>query len=76
MSGSWLQSDWLVTRQPMTTVDEVWHRVEAAWASVPVHAFQSLFDSMSRRVSVVILPLVVVLGADFLGSMHPNFLKI
>ncbi|GFU38571.1 uncharacterized protein TNCV_4391181 [Trichonephila clavipes] len=24
---------------PVTTVDELWYRVEAAWSSVPVHAF-------------------------------------
>ncbi|GFX85939.1 odorant receptor [Trichonephila clavipes] len=36
-------------------IDELCHRVEAAWASVPVHATQSLFDSMSRRISVVII---------------------
>ncbi|GFW72335.1 hypothetical protein TNCV_703721 [Trichonephila clavipes] len=39
---------------PVTTVDELWHRVEAALASVPVHAIQSLFDSMPRRIIVVI----------------------
>ncbi|GFT53056.1 hypothetical protein TNCV_4232031 [Trichonephila clavipes] len=31
---------------PVTSVDELWHPVEAAWASVPIHATQSLFDSM------------------------------
>ncbi|GIY67363.1 hypothetical protein CDAR_255061 [Caerostris darwini] len=39
---------------PVTTVDELWHRVEAARASVSVHAIQSLFVSMSRRISAVI----------------------
>ncbi|GFW19747.1 uncharacterized protein TNCV_1606371 [Trichonephila clavipes] len=39
---------------PVTTVDELWHRVEAAWASVPIHAIQSLSDSMARRRSAVI----------------------
>ncbi|GFW92534.1 hypothetical protein TNCV_518511 [Trichonephila clavipes] len=34
---------------PVTTVDELWYRVEAAWSSVPVHAIQCLFDSMTRR---------------------------
>ncbi|GFX73054.1 transposable element Tcb1 transposase [Trichonephila clavipes] len=38
---------------PITTVDEMWHRVEAAWASVPVHAIHSLFDSKPRRISTV-----------------------
>ncbi|GFX12010.1 uncharacterized protein TNCV_2997941 [Trichonephila clavipes] len=41
---------------PVTTVDELWHCVEAAWASVPVHVIQSLFDSMPRRISAVITP--------------------
>ncbi|GFY29907.1 histone-lysine N-methyltransferase SETMAR [Trichonephila clavipes] len=27
---------------PVTTIDELWHRVEAAWASVPVRVIQSL----------------------------------
>ncbi|GFV20441.1 transposable element Tcb2 transposase [Trichonephila clavipes] len=40
---------------PVTTVDELWHRVEAAWASVPVHAIQSLFDSMPRYINAVII---------------------
>ncbi|GFW89941.1 odorant receptor [Trichonephila clavipes] len=40
---------------PVTLVDELWHRVEAAWASISVHAIQSLFDSMPRRISAVII---------------------
>ncbi|GFS55881.1 hypothetical protein TNCV_1935841, partial [Trichonephila clavipes] len=39
----------------VTTVDELWHRVEAAWASIPVHAIKSLFGSMPRRISAVII---------------------
>ncbi|GFT53080.1 hypothetical protein TNCV_4232201 [Trichonephila clavipes] len=35
----------------VTTVDELGHRVEAPWASVPVHAIQSLFDSMPRHIN-------------------------
>ncbi|GFW69636.1 transposable element Tcb1 transposase [Trichonephila clavipes] len=38
----------------VTTVDELWHRVEAASTSVPVHVIQSLFDSMARRIGSVI----------------------
>ncbi|GFX77602.1 transposable element Tcb1 transposase [Trichonephila clavipes] len=59
-----------------STVDELWHHVEAAWTSVPVHAIQSLFDSIPRRKVLLLLPEVVVLGTDFSRSMHPNFLKI
>ncbi|GFT68293.1 hypothetical protein TNCV_659121 [Trichonephila clavipes] len=33
----------------VTTVDKLWHHVEAACASVPV--IQSLFDSSSERIS-------------------------
>ncbi|GFS65329.1 hypothetical protein TNCV_2451521 [Trichonephila clavipes] len=40
---------------PVTTVDELYHRVEAAWASVPVHANQTLSNSMPRRISAVII---------------------
>ncbi|GFU18415.1 hypothetical protein TNCV_1980951 [Trichonephila clavipes] len=39
---------------PVTTVDELWYRVEAAWSSVSVHSIQSLFDSMPRRINAVI----------------------
>ena len=39
---------------PVTTLDELWYRVEAAWAVVPVHAIQALFDSMLRRIKAVI----------------------
>ncbi|GFX08030.1 transposable element Tcb2 transposase [Trichonephila clavipes] len=39
---------------PVTAVDELWHRFEAEWASVPVHALQSLFNSMPRLMSAVI----------------------
>ncbi|GFU69566.1 transposable element Tc1 transposase [Trichonephila clavipes] len=60
----------------VTTVDELWHRIEASWASVFVHAIQSMFDSIRRRIRSVILPQVVVLGTDFSGSIYPDFLKI
>ncbi|GFU64631.1 hypothetical protein TNCV_138801 [Trichonephila clavipes] len=39
----------------VTTFDELWHRVEAAWFSVPVYAIQSLLNSMSRYISTVII---------------------
>ncbi|GFV77153.1 hypothetical protein TNCV_1771651 [Trichonephila clavipes] len=39
---------------PVTTVDELIHHVKAAWAFVHVHAIQSLFGLMPRRISVVI----------------------
>ncbi|GFW30145.1 transposable element Tcb1 transposase [Trichonephila clavipes] len=39
----------------VTTVDELWHRVEAAWTFVPVHTIQSLFDSIPRGISGVII---------------------
>ncbi|GFV30431.1 hypothetical protein TNCV_99061 [Trichonephila clavipes] len=28
---------------PVTTVDELWYRVEVAWSSVPVHAIRFFF---------------------------------
>ncbi|GFS89231.1 hypothetical protein TNCV_1259631 [Trichonephila clavipes] len=58
---------------PVTTVDELWYRLEAAWSSVPVHAFQSLLDSIPR---LLLLPEWAVLGTASLGFMHSNFLKI
>ncbi|GFT75086.1 odorant receptor [Trichonephila clavipes] len=39
---------------PVTTVDKLWYRVEAAWSSVPVHAIKSLSDSMPRHISAII----------------------
>ncbi|GFY07034.1 uncharacterized protein TNCV_4203051 [Trichonephila clavipes] len=39
---------------PVTTIDELWHCVEAAWTSVPVHAIKYLFDSRPKRISAVI----------------------
>ncbi|GFV79302.1 hypothetical protein TNCV_71691 [Trichonephila clavipes] len=46
----------------VTTFDELWHHIEAAWTSVSVHVTQSLFDAMPRR--------------DFSQSVPLNFLKI
>ncbi|GFT10288.1 hypothetical protein TNCV_3735451 [Trichonephila clavipes] len=39
---------------PVTTDDELCHLVEPAWASVLLHATQSLFDSMPGRISAVV----------------------
>ncbi|GFU26107.1 hypothetical protein TNCV_5105601 [Trichonephila clavipes] len=40
---------------PVTMVDELWQRLKAAWSSVPLHAIQSLFDSMSKHISALII---------------------
>ncbi|GFW31856.1 hypothetical protein TNCV_5040261 [Trichonephila clavipes] len=40
---------------PVTTADVLWHRVKAAWASAPIDVIQSLFYSMPKRISVVII---------------------
>ncbi|GFW40467.1 transposable element Tcb1 transposase [Trichonephila clavipes] len=39
---------------PAATPDQLWQRVEAAWYAVPQEHIQSLFESMLRRVAVVI----------------------
>ncbi|GFU19270.1 transposable element Tcb1 transposase [Trichonephila clavipes] len=39
---------------PAVTPDQLWQRVEAAWSAVPQEHIQSLFESMPRRVAVVI----------------------
>ncbi|GFW68007.1 transposable element Tc1 transposase [Trichonephila clavipes] len=39
---------------PAAKPDQLWQRVEAAWSAVPQEHIQSLFDSMPRRVAVVI----------------------
>ncbi|GFU99005.1 hypothetical protein TNCV_3382491 [Trichonephila clavipes] len=38
----------------VTTVDELLYSVEATWLYVSVHAIQSLFDSIPRRITAVI----------------------
>ncbi|GFX80618.1 transposable element Tcb1 transposase [Trichonephila clavipes] len=38
---------------PAATPDQLWQRVEAAWSAVPQEHIQSLFESMPRRVAVV-----------------------
>ncbi|GFT24909.1 hypothetical protein TNCV_3021881 [Trichonephila clavipes] len=49
-------AEWLTHHHAkVTTVDELWHRVEAALASVPIHVIQSLVDSMPRPISAVII---------------------
>ena len=42
------------TASPAATPDDLWQRVEAAWAAVPQEHIQRLFDSMPRRVAAVI----------------------
>ncbi|GFV87960.1 transposable element Tcb1 transposase [Trichonephila clavipes] len=39
---------------PAATLDQLWQRVEAAWSAVPQKHIQCLFESMPRRVAVVI----------------------
>ncbi|GFW16456.1 transposable element Tcb1 transposase [Trichonephila clavipes] len=39
---------------PAAAPDKLWQRVEAAWSSVPQEHIESLFESMPRRVAVVI----------------------
>ncbi|GFX08137.1 transposable element Tcb1 transposase [Trichonephila clavipes] len=36
---------------PAVTPDQLWQRVEAAWAAVPQEHIQGLFESMPRRVA-------------------------
>ncbi|GFX48902.1 transposable element Tcb1 transposase [Trichonephila clavipes] len=39
---------------PAATPDQLWQRVEVSWSAVPQEHFQSLFESMPRRVAAVI----------------------
>ncbi|GFV08875.1 hypothetical protein TNCV_3821181 [Trichonephila clavipes] len=39
----------------VTTVDKLWHRVKAAWASVLIHALQPLFEYVQGRISALII---------------------
>ncbi|GFU33906.1 transposable element Tcb1 transposase [Trichonephila clavipes] len=52
---------WSIVAQRLTqitpsaaTLDQLWQHVEAAWSVVPQEHIQSLFESMPRRVAVVI----------------------
>ncbi|GFU49486.1 transposable element Tc1 transposase [Trichonephila clavipes] len=78
IENTWSMVTELLARHhtPVTTVDELWHRIEATLESASVRAIQFLCDSMPRRISAVITARGVVLGTDFSGSMHPNVLKI
>ena len=61
---------------PMTTVNELWQLVEAAWANVSVHAIKSLYDLMTNLLQLLLLLEMVVLGSDFSELLLPNCLKI
>ncbi|GFU94755.1 transposable element Tcb1 transposase [Trichonephila clavipes] len=39
---------------PAATPDQFWQRVEVDWSAVPRERIQSIFESMPRRVAVVI----------------------
>ncbi|GFT82362.1 transposable element Tcb1 transposase [Trichonephila clavipes] len=39
---------------PAATPDQLWQRVDAAWSAVPREQIQRVFESMPRRVAVVI----------------------
>ncbi|GFS69160.1 transposable element Tcb1 transposase [Trichonephila clavipes] len=56
-----IENIWSMVAQRLTqitpssaTPDQLWQRVEAAWSAVPQEHIQSLFESMPRRVAVVI----------------------
>ncbi|GFX23577.1 adhesion G protein-coupled receptor B2 [Trichonephila clavipes] len=55
---------------PVTMVDELWHRVEAIWASKPVRAIRSLFDSMPRY---DFWHMTATAGSDVVQSGRPIF---
>ncbi|GFX46368.1 transposable element Tcb1 transposase [Trichonephila clavipes] len=55
----------LVRYTPHTAApDQLWQYVEAAWAAVPQGLIQSLFDSVPKRVAVVIPTMVATLTTD------------
>ncbi|GFW86978.1 transposable element Tcb1 transposase [Trichonephila clavipes] len=56
-----IENMWSMVAQRLTqitplsaTPDQLWQRVEAAWSAVPQEHIQCLFESMPRRVAVVI----------------------
>ncbi|GFU05613.1 hypothetical protein TNCV_3292061 [Trichonephila clavipes] len=59
----------------VTTVNVLWHRVDAALTSVSVHVIQFLFDSMPKRISSVINARVGCSGHCFLRIYKPKLLE-
>lgn len=51
---SWVAERLARHPSPANTVDEVWHRLEAAWNELPVSVVQAQFDSMPNRVRAVL----------------------
>ncbi|GFY28230.1 transposable element Tcb1 transposase [Trichonephila clavipes] len=56
-----IENMWLMVAQRLSqitpqaaTPDQLWQRMEASWFAVPQEHIQSLFESMSRRVTAVI----------------------
>ncbi|GFS65927.1 transposable element Tcb1 transposase [Trichonephila clavipes] len=56
-----IENIWSMVAQRLTQItppaappDQLWQRVEAAWSTIPQEHIQSLFESMPRRVAVVI----------------------
>ena len=39
---------------PIPAVDEMWDLIEAAWTAILMHAIQSLYDSVPRRITFAI----------------------
>ncbi|GFU90194.1 transposable element Tcb1 transposase [Trichonephila clavipes] len=39
---------------PGATPDQLWQRVEVSWSAIPQEYIQSVFESMPRRVAVLI----------------------
>lgn len=39
---------------PVTTVDEIWHHIEAKCAAITVHTIQSQLNLMPKRIRAII----------------------
>ncbi|GFW93557.1 transposable element Tc1 transposase [Trichonephila clavipes] len=58
---SLIECTWSMVAQRLTLItpptaipDQLWQRLESAWSAVPQECIQSLFESMPRRVAVMI----------------------
>ncbi|GFV56598.1 transposable element Tcb1 transposase [Trichonephila clavipes] len=51
---AWTQQYFKRITPPAASPDQLWQRVEAAWSAVPQEHIRNLFESMPRRVAVVI----------------------
>lgn len=58
---------------PVTTINELFDRIEAASVAVPVHVIQSVLDSMPKSIKTIIAARCDCSGYSFLRSYSSKF---